>query len=85
MPTRNGVSGGAGDHGFGLNKPIIITPSMSFPNLFFSGAAGGGANTATGGAGGHGAYGCGGGGGGGGTTTGNGGNGGDGLILIGAW
>lgn len=86
VPTLSGVSAGNGLDGFGFNRPIILTPSMSYMQFCFSGGVGGGAsNGGTGGSGGRGAYGCGGGGGGGGVTTGNGGNGGDGLVLMGAW
>lgn len=71
-----GTTGGAGQHGYRLDAPMLYT----------GGSGGGTASTGIGGSGGDGAPGCGGGGGGGGTGGGgSGGNGGPGFILIISW
>lgn len=83
--TGGGVSAGAGQNGYSTRENFLGV-NYNTP-LFFTGGAGGGANssgTGFGGNGGNAAFGCGGGGGGAGgnTTAGAGGRGGDGFVLI---
>ena len=83
--TTGGVSAGVGQNGYSTRENFL---GVGFRTpLFFTGGAGGGANsssTGLGGNGGNAAFGCGGGGGGAGgnTIAGNGGRGGDGFVVI---